>query len=998
MYAHLVFLFLLGALLLSLPLFLFSRFPLPVFIRGAAKRRKAQRRGAWLGGAVTKKGDLPSASSCCPQVSSSPLSVSPLSFSLSHLFSLVLPFLEISSLAPALRATVFYWLSVFPACSALRLFPAPSALGSLLPSSFAVAPALLSSLLRLLMGKKKNGRGRGTARKPGKERRGDSDGEQPEKSGRREKKEKASRGTPVCSSFSSQLEAYGLELELIVPDGNCLFRAFADQHCGKQERHGEYREKAVDYIEAHAEDFQCFLSEEEESFKKYVNRMRRLGTWGSQVELQALSQVYEVSLFVHVANGVDPAGPWHGGARAPRGNTCEKKKKGRSVEKKGGAKPNRRRGRGGDEEDGEERWTGETEDTPEGDEQDWSICKMENFSESHPCVQLAFHVNHEHYNSIRVRGQTPGKMLTLAQVRRVLNMKAERDRESGETEEETADETSPEPAEETVEEEEEATEKRECVERGTEEDLDEGEKSVQGEGGEFATRRMESDKVLGPTESARACQKEQEGEKDANVCPVVQPATEASGSCVGNLLESKAGESEESREHVEDAATQSGEGSVKNREETVEVTRVEAGQSEETEGIANQEEKCCDARRAEASVVEETAEQIPEGDLKKHGAREKRRTQQKDRGEQSTAEDRKTADRASKNGAFMEEGDAPSFAPDKHGQEDAGSQHTFSSSLASDGSSSSVSASSPSSLSATSSCCHCPPQSSSSSSSSVACCPSSPASFPVSRSSASASASVHPLARNVSASPRWSAGPRRSRSTGALIRGSGEVEREAGFCSPSRACCLVSSSRNASISDSPASSAEAFSAPAHADAFSVHGGLPASGSPSRESSSSEDGASCCLHSHRLSECGGDHRRPCASLHAELRNEEKDGFQNRRVKRRNSLRVCSGTSSWSPSRPLLSGRSSRMCATCAFRMQPLPSSLKQNSCPSPLSESSSLPSSVLSCASRSASAVASSPSALVPSSRCSSEALPNGDEETGEEKDEREARPSPLVCV
>ncbi|KFG50737.1 OTU family cysteine protease [Toxoplasma gondii p89] len=987
MYAHLAFL-LLGVLLLSLPLFLFSRFPLPVFIRGAAKRRKAQRRDAWLGGAVAKRGDLPSASSCFPRASSSPLSVSPLSFCLSHLLSLLLPFLEISSLAPALRATVLYWLSVFPAFSSLRFFPAPSTLRSLLPCSFG------SSLLRFLMGKKKNGRGRGTARRPGKERRGDSDGEQPEKSDRREKKEKASRDTAGCSSFSSQLQAYGLELELIVPDGNCLFRAFADQHCGKQERHGEYREKAVDYIEAHAEDFQCFLSEEEESFKKYVNRMRRLGTWGSQVELQALSQVYEVSLFVHVANGVEPVGRWHGGAGAPQGDTCGKKK-GRGVGKKGGAKPNQRRGRGDDEGDGE----------------DWNICKMENFSESHPCLQLAFHVNHEHYNSIRVRGQTPGKMLTLAQVRRVLNMKAESDRESGETGEETADEAAPEPVEEEEEEEEEekeaATEKRECVERGTEEDLEEADKSVEGERGETATRRVESDtQVRGPAESARAGQREQEGEKDEGVFPGVQPATEASGNCVRNLLESKGEEHEESREQVEDAATQSGDGSAKNREETVELTLVEAGKSEETEGTASEEEKCGDARKQETSAAEETAEQIPEGDVKRHVARGKRRIQQKERGEQSTTEDRKTADRASKNDALREKGEASSFAPDKHAQEDARSQHTRSSSSASNGSSSSVSASSSSALSSTSSCCLSLPQSSSPSSSSsrssfssssVACCSFSPASVPVSCSSVSASASVRPLARSVSASPRWATVPRRSRSTGALVRSSGEVEREASFCFASRQCCLVPSSGNASVSDSPASSDEAFSAPAHAEAFSLHGGLPASGSPSRENSSSEDGASRFLLSHRLSECRGDHRRPCAGFHADPRDGEKDGFQNRRMKRRNSLRVCS-TSSWSPSRSLLSGRSSRICATCGYRMQPLPSSLKQSARPSPLSESPSLPSSVLSGASCSAAAVASSPSALVPSSRCSSEVLPNGDEETGEEKDEREARPSPLVCV
>lgn len=41
--------------------------------------------------------------------------------------------------------------------------------------------------------------------------------------------------------FRDQLSRYGLRIKEMDPDGNCMFRAIADQLWGAPERHGEVR-------------------------------------------------------------------------------------------------------------------------------------------------------------------------------------------------------------------------------------------------------------------------------------------------------------------------------------------------------------------------------------------------------------------------------------------------------------------------------------------------------------------------------------------------------------------------------------------------------------------------------------------------------------------------------------------------------------------------------------------------------------------------------------
>ncbi|CAM6092176.1 unnamed protein product [Calypogeia fissa] len=100
------------------------------------------------------------------------------------------------------------------------------------------------------------------------------------------------------TKVDEQLAALGLKVIQVTGDGNCFFRAIADQLEGNEEEHAKYRGKVVDYLEDHKEDFEPFL-EEEVTFDEYCSNMRQDGTWAGHMELQATSLVTKCDICIH---------------------------------------------------------------------------------------------------------------------------------------------------------------------------------------------------------------------------------------------------------------------------------------------------------------------------------------------------------------------------------------------------------------------------------------------------------------------------------------------------------------------------------------------------------------------------------------------------------------------------------------------------------------------------------------------------------------------------
>ena len=81
-------------------------------------------------------------------------------------------------------------------------------------------------------------------------------------------------------------------------DGNCLFRAIADQLEGNEKLHRKYRQEAVDYIQQNKDLYAPFI-EDDETIDQYLQDIERDGVWGGQLELTVLSLIYKFNYIVH---------------------------------------------------------------------------------------------------------------------------------------------------------------------------------------------------------------------------------------------------------------------------------------------------------------------------------------------------------------------------------------------------------------------------------------------------------------------------------------------------------------------------------------------------------------------------------------------------------------------------------------------------------------------------------------------------------------------------
>ncbi|KAL6572978.1 hypothetical protein OROHE_002454 [Orobanche hederae] len=100
------------------------------------------------------------------------------------------------------------------------------------------------------------------------------------------------------AELRAQLDPLGLKIIQVTADGNCFFRALADQLEGDEDEHGKYRSLAVQFIKNNREMFEPFV-EDEVPFEEYCRFMGEDGTWAGHMELQAASLVTRSNICIH---------------------------------------------------------------------------------------------------------------------------------------------------------------------------------------------------------------------------------------------------------------------------------------------------------------------------------------------------------------------------------------------------------------------------------------------------------------------------------------------------------------------------------------------------------------------------------------------------------------------------------------------------------------------------------------------------------------------------
>jgi len=103
-----------------------------------------------------------------------------------------------------------------------------------------------------------------------------------------------------------QLERIGLALKEINGDGNCLFRALADQLYGDSgdRYHMDLRSNTVEYMRRNREDFEPFFDPEYEgvTFDRHLDLLEEDGTFAGNDAIVAFARRYEAVVVIHQLN------------------------------------------------------------------------------------------------------------------------------------------------------------------------------------------------------------------------------------------------------------------------------------------------------------------------------------------------------------------------------------------------------------------------------------------------------------------------------------------------------------------------------------------------------------------------------------------------------------------------------------------------------------------------------------------------------------------------
>ncbi|XP_037485554.1 OVARIAN TUMOR DOMAIN-containing deubiquitinating enzyme 6-like [Triticum dicoccoides] len=88
----------------------------------------------------------------------------------------------------------------------------------------------------------------------------------------------------------------GFEIRKMAADGNCLFRAVADQVYGDPETYDMARQMCVDYMERERDHFSQFMTE---GFTPYCKRKRKDKVYGNNIEIQAFAEMYNRPIHIY---------------------------------------------------------------------------------------------------------------------------------------------------------------------------------------------------------------------------------------------------------------------------------------------------------------------------------------------------------------------------------------------------------------------------------------------------------------------------------------------------------------------------------------------------------------------------------------------------------------------------------------------------------------------------------------------------------------------------
>ena len=95
------------------------------------------------------------------------------------------------------------------------------------------------------------------------------------------------------------LSSEGMQRSAVKGDGNCLFTAMAKQLFGTDTLNHQLREFLAGVIVLNRDRYQQFyICSETTSFRQHQKPIHQLGVWGTQIEIQAAGDSYQMPVYV----------------------------------------------------------------------------------------------------------------------------------------------------------------------------------------------------------------------------------------------------------------------------------------------------------------------------------------------------------------------------------------------------------------------------------------------------------------------------------------------------------------------------------------------------------------------------------------------------------------------------------------------------------------------------------------------------------------------------
>jgi len=109
-------------------------------------------------------------------------------------------------------------------------------------------------------------------------------------------------------AFEEDLKKMGFVIVRMRGDGNCLFRAIAHQVYGDPEMHDEVRKRCIEYMEKERDHYSQFVSED---FNEYIARKKKDKCYGNNMEIQAITEIFNRPIEVYAYGQTDPINIFH---------------------------------------------------------------------------------------------------------------------------------------------------------------------------------------------------------------------------------------------------------------------------------------------------------------------------------------------------------------------------------------------------------------------------------------------------------------------------------------------------------------------------------------------------------------------------------------------------------------------------------------------------------------------------------------------------------------